>query len=102
MDLSFYRDKSILITGHTGFKGAWMCKLLIDAGARVTGYALESPTEPNLFELCAVKEKMHSVVGDIRDLEHLKVVFQECLPEIVIHMAAQPLVRESYEITVYT
>ncbi len=102
MDLSFYRDKSILITGHTGFKGAWMCKLLIDAGARVTGYALESPTEPNLFELCAVKEKMHSVVGDIRDLEHLKAVFQECLPEIVIHMAAQPLVRESYERPVYT
>lgn len=102
MDLSFYRDKSILITGHTGFKGAWMCKLLTDAGANVTGYALEPPTEPNLFELCGVKEKMHSVKGDVRDFDHLKAVFQESAPEIVIHMAAQPLVRESYERPVYT
>lgn len=102
MDLSFYKDKSILVTGHTGFKGAWMCKLLTDAGANVTGYALNPPTEPALFELCGVKEKMRSVTGDIRDLEHLKSIFQEVRPEIVIHMAAQPLVRESYERPVYT
>lgn len=102
MDLSFYRGKSVLVTGHTGFKGSWMCKLLADAGADVTGYALEPPTSPSIFELCHVKEQMHSVIGDIRDLKHLLSVFQEVQPEIVIHMAAQPIVRESYKNPVYT
>ena len=102
MDKLFYDGKRILITGHTGFKGSWMCKLLIMAGAKVTGYALESPTDPSLFELCGIADGMNSVVGDIRDLEHLKKVFAEVQPEIVIHMAAQPLVRESYQNPVYT
>ena len=102
MDLSFYRDKSVLITGHTGFKGSWMCKILTDAGARVTGYALEPPTTPSLFQLCDLGKGMRSVVGDVRDFEHLQAVFQEVRPEIVIHMAAQPLVRESYARPVYT
>lgn len=102
MDITFYKDKKILITGHTGFKGAWMCKLLTMAGAKVTGYALEAPTTPSLFEICRLSEKMDSVIGDIRDLEHLKRVFEEVQPEIVIHMAAQPLVRESYQNPVYT
>ena len=102
MDFSFFRDKKVLITGHTGFKGSWMCKLLLMAGAKVTGYALESPTDPSLFELCRIADGMNSVVGDIRDLDHLKKVFAEVQPEIVIHMAAQPLVRESYQNPVYT
>lgn len=102
MDITFFRDKKILITGHTGFKGAWMCKLLTMAGAKVTGYALDAPTEPSLFEMCHLSEQMNSVIGDIRDLEHLKRVFEDVQPEIVIHMAAQPLVRESYQNPVYT
>ncbi|MBQ2802862.1 MAG: CDP-glucose 4,6-dehydratase [Lachnospiraceae bacterium] len=102
LNSEFYQGKRVLITGHTGFKGAWMCKVLIGMGAKVTGYALEAPTTPNLFEICGVENKMHSVIGDIRDLEHLKQVFEEAQPEIVIHMAAQPIVRESYKNPVYT
>lgn len=102
MDLSFYKNKKVLITGHTGFKGAWMCEVLLMAGAEVTGYALKPPTEPSLFELCRMEERMRSVTGDIRDLGHLKQVFAEVRPELVIHMAAQPLVRESYKEPVYT
>ena len=101
-DISFYKNKKVLITGHTGFKGTWMCKLLEMAGANVTGYALEAPTSPSLFEMCKISENMNSIIGDIRDLEHLKKVFSEVQPEIVIHMAAQPLVRESYQNPVYT
>ena len=102
LDLTFYRDKKVLITGHTGFKGSWMCKVLIDAGAQVTGYALEASTSPNLFELADVKEHMNSIIGDVRDLQHLMQVFDEVEPEIVIHMAAQPIVRDSYKDPVYT
>lgn len=102
MDITFYKDKVVLITGHTGFKGTWMCKLLINVGAQVTGYALEAPTNPSLFEMCGITEKMNSIIGDVRDLAHLKRVFEEVQPEIVIHMAAQPLVRESYKSPVYT
>lgn len=98
----FYKGKKVLITGHTGFKGSWMCRLLINAGAKVTGYALEPPTSPSLFELCDVISKMNSITGDVRDLGHLGKVFAEVQPEIVIHMAAQPLVRESYKNPVYT
>lgn len=102
VNFSFYKDKKVLVTGHTGFKGAWMCEVLLLSGAKVTGYALEAPTEPNLFELCQLKDRMHSIIGDVRDLEHLKKVFHEAQPEIVIHMAAQPIVRESYKNPVYT
>jgi len=102
MDLSFYKDKKVLITGHTGFKGTWMCEALVMAGADVTGYALEPPTQPSLFALCGLEDRMHSVTGDIRDLEQLGAVFREVQPEIVIHMAAQPIVRESYKHPVYT
>lgn len=102
VDLDFFRGKNVLITGHTGFKGAWMCQLLIMAGANVTGYALEPPTYPSLFELCKLSEYMNSIIGDIRDLDHLKKIFADVQPEIVIHMAAQPLVRESYINPVYT
>lgn len=102
MDLSFYKNKRVLITGHTGFKGSWMCMVLLKAGAKITGYALDAPTKPSLFELCQLDEKMDSVYGDIRDLQHLKQVFERTQPEIVIHMAAQPIVRTSYQEPVYT
>ena len=100
--LDFYKNKKILITGHTGFKGAWLCSVLLQAGAEVTGYALESPTTPSLFSLLSLRNSITSVTGDIRDLESLKKVFYEYKPEIVIHMAAQPIVRESYKAPVYT
>lgn len=102
MNMSFYKGKRVLITGHTGFKGSWMSEVLIDAGAELVGYALQPPTSPSIFELCGLAEKMNSIEGDIRDLEHLQKVFNEVKPEIVIHMAAQPLVRESYKNPVYT
>ena len=100
--LEFYKGKKVLVTGHTGFKGAWLCRILINAGADVTGYALNPPTNPNLFELCGVSGQMNSVIGDIRDLEHLQQVFDEVQPEIVFHLAAQPIVRDSYKDPVYT
>ena len=102
MDLSFYKGKKVLVTGHTGFKGSWLCRILFKAGAEVTGYSLVPPTEPNLFSMIDVEDKMNSVIGDIRDLEHLKKVFEETQPEIVLHLAAQPIVRESYKDPVYT
>ncbi|NEX02327.1 CDP-glucose 4,6-dehydratase [Pseudobutyrivibrio sp. NOR37] len=102
MNLDFYKGKKILITGHTGFKGSWMCKALINAGAEVTGYALAAPTEPSLFDMLGLASQMNSVEGDIRDLEHLLSVFESVKPEIVIHMAAQPIVRDSYKDPVYT
>lgn len=98
----FYEGKKVLITGHTGFKGSWMCALLLKAGAEVTGYALEPEGELSLFKMYGLSEKMHSVYGDVRDLAHLRRVFDKVQPEIVIHMAAQPLVRESYKEPVYT
>ena len=100
--LDFYKNKKILITGHTGFKGAWLCSVLLQAGAEATGYALEPSTTPNLFEILELQNSMTSIIGDIRDLESLKKVFYEYKPEIVIHMAAQPIVRESYKAPVYT
>lgn len=101
-DLSFYKGKKVFVTGHTGFKGTWMCEALLMSGAEVTGYALEPPTEPALFSMLHLKERMDSRIGDIRNLEELLSVFTEKQPEIVIHMAAQPIVRESYQNPVYT
>lgn len=102
MDMNFYDGKKVLVTGHTGFKGTWMCHVLKEMGARVTGYALKPPTNPSLFKLSKIKEDIETVHGDIRDLEHLQQVFEKVHPEIVIHMAAQPLVRESYKNPVET
>lgn len=98
----FYNGKRVLLTGHTGFKGAWLSRMLIKAGAKVTGYSLQSPTDPALFEVAGLSRQMNSVIGDIRDLEHLKTVFQDTKPEIVFHLAAQPIVRDSYKDPVYT
>lgn len=102
IDMAFYKNKKVLITGHTGFKGSWMCKLLAMAGANVIGYALKPQTEPTLFNLCHLSEEIQSIEGDVRDLAHLNDVFNTIQPEIVIHMAAQPIVRESYKNPVYT
>ena len=96
-DLEFYCGKRVFVTGHTGFKGAWLCRILVGAGAEVTGYALPAPTQPNLFELAGLEGKMASVLGDIRDFDALFAAFQEARPEIVLHLAAQPIVRDSYK-----
>lgn len=101
-DLSFYKDKRVFITGHTGFKGSWLTRILINSGAIVTGYSLTPPTNPNLFSLADVENKINHIIGDIRDLEHLKQVFEEFQPEIIFHLAAQPIVRDGYKDPVYT
>ena len=93
---SFYRGKRVLVTGHTGFKGTWLCRLLLHFGAEVTGYALAPPTTPSLFDLTDTARDMHSVRGDVRDAEHLAAVVDGVHPEIVFHLAAQPLVSEGY------
>ena len=101
-DISFYRNKKVLVTGHTGFKGSWLCKILTDAGADVTGYSLEPPTDPSLFEIAEIGRDIHSVIGDIRDYSTLKKAFDEAQPEMVFHLAAQPIVRNSYKDPGYT
>ena len=101
-DLSFYRGKRVFVTGHTGFKGAWLCRMLALAGAEVTGFSLNPPTEPSLFEIAGIARDVHSVIGDIRDYVALKAAFDEAQPEIVLHLAAQPIVRDSYRDPVYT
>ena len=100
--LNFYKGKSVLVTGHTGFKGAWLCKMLTLAGAKVTGYALNPPTFPSLFEIAEIKQDITSIIGDIRDISSLKKVFEFVQPEFVFHLAAQPIVRDSYKDPVYT
>lgn len=102
MNRSFWQDKKVLITGHTGFKGSWLSLWLQSGGAHVVGYALEPPTQPSLFEIASVADGMTSIIGDVRDLEYLRSVFAEHKPEIVFHLAAQPLVRYSYENPVET
>ncbi len=101
-ELSFYKNRIVLITGHTGFKGTWLSKILIKAGAKVIGYSLEAPTNPSLFELSKIKDEMVSIIGDVRDFDHLMSVFQKYQPECVFHLAAQPIVRESYKNPRYT
>ena len=102
MDLSFYKDKKVLVTGHTGFKGTWLTRILIEQGAIVIGYALEPEDNPSFFDLSNNKKYMISVIGDILDLNNLQAIFDTHQPEIVFHMAAQPLVRLSYEKPVET
>lgn len=101
-DVSFYKGKKVLITGHTGFKGSWLSKILMDAEAEVIGYSLRPEYEENLFDLCKVENGITSIIGDIRDYEHINQVFDQYQPEIVFHLAAQPLVRESYQNPRYT
>ncbi len=101
-DLNFYKGKNVLVTGHTGFKGSWLCILLENLGAHVTGYALDAPTEPSLFEIAGVDRRVDSVIGDIRDYSALKKCFDSAKPDIVLHLAAQPIVRDSYKEPLYT
>ncbi len=101
-NLEFYKGKKVLITGHTGFKGTWLCSILVKAGAEVMGYSLKPPTNPNLYEISGVEKYIKSVIGDIRDLNKLMDIFTEFQPEVVFHLAAQPIVRDSYKDPVYT
>lgn len=94
--LDFFHSKRVFLTGHTGFKGSWLSQLLLRAGAEVTGFALPPQGQPNLFTLAGLENRMRSVTGDVRDLQSLKAAFDAARPEIVIHLAAQPIVRESY------
>lgn len=100
--LDFYKGKRVLVTGHTGFKGSWLCRILVLAGAQVTGYSLGAPTQPDLFSLAGLDSHMQSMIGDIRDFETLRACFDHARPEIVLHLAAQPIVRDSYREPRYT
>ena len=101
-DLNFYKGKRVLVTGHTGFKGTWLCRLLYKAGAEVYGYSLKPPTDPSLYELVKADCFVKSYIGDIRDFDNLKNCFDEINPQIVFHLAAQPIVREGYANPRYT
>ena len=96
VNMKFYKNKKVLVTGHTGFKGSWLCRILLLAGAKVYGYALKPATNPNLYSLLNLDKDVKSVYGDIRDYNTLKSFIDEIQPEIVFHLAAQPIVRESY------
>ena len=98
MEIDFYRGKRVFLTGHTGFKGMWLALLLLRAGAEVTGFALDAPTQGGrkALERLGVLKEMRDVRGDVRDLSALSRAFDEARPEVVFHLAAQPIVRESY------
>lgn len=98
----FYKGKRVFVTGHTGFKGSWLCKALTMAGAEVTGYALAADDDQQLLKLTGAEAEMTSIIGDIRDFEKLYAAFEKAKPEIVFHLAAQPIVRESYVRPAYT
>lgn len=96
MNPAWWRGRKVFITGHTGFKGAWLCMLLDRLGAEVHGYSLPAPTNPSLFELAGLRKKLAHTEGDVRDLPKLSEALKQSGAEVVIHMAAQALVRESY------
>ena len=100
--LEFYKNKKVFITGHTGFKGTWLCRILLLAGSNVTGYALKAPTNPSLFELSQTSKDINSIIADIRNKDELETKILEFQLDIVLHLAAQPLVRASYSNPVYT
>jgi len=103
IDPRFWSGLDVLITGHTGFKGSWLCLWLKSLGARVTGYALDPPTSPNLYEAAEIDSEIESDIrGDIRDLPRLRDAIKEAKPDIIFHLAAQPLVQRSYEDPVET
>ena len=101
-DNSFYKGKKVLVTGHTGFKGSWLCAILENAGAKVIGYSTNSPRDPSLYKLGDIEGGIRSHAGDVRDFAALKAVFDREQPEIVFHLAAQPIVRRGYHDPVYT
>ena len=102
MNTVFWRGKRVFMTGHTGFKGSWLSLWLQQLGVELTGYALNPPTNPSLFEVANVGQGMRSIIADIRDAEALAEAMREAKPDIVIHMAAQPLVRYSYQFPMET
>jgi len=102
VNLNFYKNKRVFITGHTGFKGSWLCKILLNAGAIITGYSIDVPTNPSLFEIANIEKNINHIKGDIRNLDKLQSAFEQAKPEVVFHLAAQPLVIESYKNPVYT
>lgn len=102
IDQAFWKGKKVFLTGHTGFKGSWLCLWLHSLGAEVHGYALDPPTNPSLFDLCKIGTLVRSTIADVRDRESLTKALVAAAPQIVIHMAAQPLVRDSYKIPVDT
>lgn len=89
--LDFYKGKRIFLTGHTGFKGSWMCRILANAGAVVTGYSLEAPTEPSLFQIANIEDDIHSVIGDIRDYASLKKAFESLNQKLCCILPLSPL-----------
>ena len=97
-----YRSKRVFVTGHTGFKGSWLTQWLLELGAHVTGYALPPPTKPSMFEQIGLEGKIKHIVGDVRDLVKLSAAIAEARPDFIFHLAAQPLVRLSYEQPVET
>ncbi len=102
LEPAFWKNRKVFLTGHTGFKGSWLCLWLNVLGVKVTGYALDPPTDPNLFELCGTDKLVKSIIADVRDPDKLQKEMIAAEPEIVIHMAAQPLVRDSYKMPVET
>ncbi len=100
--IASWADRRVLITGHTGFKGSWLSLWLASRGARVTGFALPPPTQPSLFEAARVEQGLHHIEGDVRDLDAVVAAFEQARPDIVFHLAAQPLVRHSYSEPVET
>lgn len=102
MDFSFYKNKRVLITGHTGFKGSWLCQILLNQGSKICGIGLRPKSNPSLFEILDLEKKIENHYLDIRDFEEVKRVFDSFKPEIVLHLAAQPLVLESYREPRYT
>lgn len=102
IESNFYKGKNVLVTGHTGFKGTWLCNILTYYGANVVGYSLDPPTSPSLYAISETDKRIKSIIGDIRDIQKLKSVFEEYHPEVVFHLAAQPIVRVGYADPVFT
>jgi CDP-glucose 4,6-dehydratase len=102
LDFTWYKNKRVFLTGHTGFKGSWLCAILLRLGARVYGYALNPTTEPSLYNLLNLKNHVTTTIADIRDFDTLSKAIGNARPDVIIHMAAQPLVRDSYRNPRYT
>ena len=101
MDMRFFEGKRVLVTGHTGFKGSWLCRILVGTGAQVTGFSLPAPTQPSLFALAGLEGKMNSMIGDVRDYPAMRAAFERAQPEIVLHLAAQPIAVSYTHLDVY-